>query len=811
MFAASLLVVAVMATYASLAVISLTGTGPGFSSFGTLPGKVLSGLAGTIPWHQPGVGDSVTVTAPSPGGQSAPFADTKLIDFGRLPTLAAPKQISVTNTSSAPLHLQVTVNDAAGVTAWFDTTRSSQMLVHPRQAARINLKSNPLYAGPINGSLVVWIDGSSAHALVIPLSGFQAPYASPSLTATPAAGGAVDLAWAPSPSSGITSYLVQRSAGTTGAWQDLATYPGTATSAVDQTGTSGSFTYRVIAEVGSSDAGRAPAGPEVTAAADDTPPARPADMGSHEFINRAQAANGGGIVFPVDLAPDSSASDTITVTLTDNTGTSVSGTAPGGASTVSVLVPDVGVLAEGNVTVTATATDSLGNTSKPLAGPPIWKDTVIPAQPTVSVDGDITSANEDAYPVTVHTEPAAAGGATVAATISDGAGNTATSQPQNESANATSITVDVPAGNLADGKELMVTATVTDEAGNPSPTSAPVPVVKDTTGPTAPASFGVAAGPDNPAGVVTAQSASAVIIQATFAQPPDVTDTIDVWVNHTRYSLTPDGDSTTLTLGPLDLSDLPDGTYKLGMMQTDPDGNQTPTWKTFTVDTGGAEAPTSVGVPAGPDNPAGYVNAATQTAATIVATFAGSTDPGDQISLSVGGMALSTQSGGSDSISWTANLSSLPEGTLPITGTIVDPNGVTSTFSGSLIKDTQAPPAPAVASVVGPPPNTITQSGASCVKVLVAFNQAPDPNDTVTVTLSDGSASADASASAGDGHVVVGCIDAGALSAGQISVNVTVTDVAGNSTDFTGTPAVLLDCHRGSQGDGDDGSQSPDQ
>jgi large repetitive protein len=214
-------------------------------------------------------------------------------------------------------------------------------------------------------------------------------------------------------------------------------------------------------------------------------------------------------------------------------------------------------------------------------------------------------------------------------------------------------------------------------------------------------------------------------------------------------------------------------------------------------------------VPAGPDNPAGYVNAATQTAATIVATFAGPTDPADQISLSVGGMALPTQSGGGDEISWTADLSSLPDGALPITGTIVDGNGVTSTFSGSLIKDTDPPPAPAVASVVGPPPNTITPSGASCVKVFVAFNQAPQPNDDVTVTLSDGSNVAQGSASAGDGHLVVGCIDASSLSAGQVTVNVTVTDAAGNSTDFTGTPAVRLACNHGGQGD--EGGQSADE
>jgi large repetitive protein len=808
MFAASLLVVAVMATYVSLAVISLTGAGTGFSVIADLPGKVANAV---VPWHQPNAGEVLGVNAPSHSFQSVPFADTNLINFGQLPTIGQPKQISITNTSTAALPIELSV-DAPGITASFATNRSTRMVVHPRQAATINLKSSPLYAGQISGTLTVSIDGSSAHALRIPLIGSQAPLASPSLSAKPAANGAVDLSWAPSQSSGVSGYLVQRSAGAAGAWQNLATYPGTATSAVDHTGTSGSFTYRVVAEAqgASSTILPAPAGPEVTAVADDTAPAVPQDVGSHEFINRAQAANGGGIVIPVDLAPDSSPADTITVTLTDNTGQSVSGHAPGGTSSVSVLVPDVGLLNDGNVTVTATAADSLGNVSRPVDGPSIWKDTAIPAQPTVSVDGDITSANAAAYPVTVHTEPAAAGGATVTATITDDAGGTATSQPQNENAGDTSITVNVPAGNLQDGNELMVRATVQDEAGNPSPTSAPVPVVKDTTGPALPESIAVVGGPDNPPGVVTAASQSAVTVEADFAQPPSPDDQFVIWVGGSAYGVTPDGVGNTLTVGPLDLSSLPDGTYKLGIKETDPDGNVSKQWSWhFVKDTGGAEAPTSVGVPAGPDNPAGYVNAATQTAATIVATFAGPTDPADQISLSVGGMALPTQSGGSDEISWTADLSRLPDGALPITGTIVDGNGVTSTFSGSLIKDTDPPPAPAVASVVGPPPNTITPSGASCVKVFVAFNQAPQPNDDVIVTLSDGSNVAQGSASAGDGHLVVGCIDASSLSAGQVTVNVTVTDAAGNSTDFTGTPAVRLACNHGGQGDED--GQSADE
>ncbi len=738
--------------------------------------------------------------APPQNVQSVPFADTSLIDFGRLPTVGAPKQISITNTSSAPLPLALSV-DAPGISAKFDHTQGPRMLVRPHQAAAIDLTSDPLHAGPIKGMLVVSISHSSSHALTIPLTGSQAPVGSPSLTATPAAKGAVNLAWAPSPSSGVSAYVVERAAGTTGAWQNIATLQGTATSTIDQTGTDGTFTYRVIAEAPAATTSEAPVespvGPEATAAAVATPPASPADIASHSDINRDDVTNGSPVVIPVDLN-QSSATDTVTVTLTDSAGATATGQASGGVPTANVKVFGVGALADGTITVSATVADSLGNTSNPVAGPPIFKDTQAPAAPTVSAP-PIIGANVDAVPVTVGIDPAtaAAGDATVSVQMSDGE-HTTPPVPGNQTDNDATVVVPVDASGLSDtptpDEGIRVTATVTDEAGNTSQSGVGFTGM-DTSGPSKPTSFGVAAGPDNPAGVVTAQSASAVIVQATFDQPPAVDDQIKIWVNGQGYALTPDGDSTTLTLDPpLNLSGLPDGTYKLGMMQTDADGNQTFTRSQFTVDTGGAEAPTDVGVPAGPDNPAGYVNAATQTAATIVATFAGPTDPADQISLTVGGMPLPTESGGSDQISWTADLSNLPDGTLPISGTIVDPNGVTSTFSGSLIKDTQPPPAPAVAYVVGPPPNTIKPADASCVKVLVAFNRAPDPNDVVNVTLSDGSTSAEGSASAGDGHVLVGCIDASSLAAGTISVDVTVTDVAGNSTDMTGTPAALLNC-----------------
>jgi hypothetical protein len=267
-----------------------------------------------------------------------------------------------------------------------------------------------------------------------------------------------------------------------------------------------------------------------------------------------------------------------------------------------------------------------------------------------------------------------------------------------------------------------------------------------------------------------------------------------IWVAGTAYPVTPDGQSTTYTLPPIDLSGLSDGVYNVGIKETDANGNITRTWRTFQVDTGGPVAAASVGVPAGPNNPAGYVNAATQTAATIVAAFAAPTDPADQIALTVDGMPFGTQPGGSDQIVFSGDMSSLPDGVLQIQGTITDANGVSSTFSGTLTKDTRPPPAPAAAYVVGPPPNTIGPADASCVKVAVVFNQAPDPSDTVTATLSDGSTSISGSAPAGDGQVLISCIDASSLTAGSIAVNVTVTDAAGNSTSVAGTTATKLPC-----------------
>src|SRR6476659_3832960 len=126
MFAASLLVVAVMATYASLAVISLTAGGP-FSFPTSLPGSVYNGFkSAVVSWQAPDVKHLVKLH-PTPG-QASPFADITFVDFGSIPAVGGARQLNLTNTSSATLPLHVSVSPSApGINAQFHHTGTQTM------------------------------------------------------------------------------------------------------------------------------------------------------------------------------------------------------------------------------------------------------------------------------------------------------------------------------------------------------------------------------------------------------------------------------------------------------------------------------------------------------------------------------------------------------------------------------------------------------------------------------------------------------------------------------------------------------------
>jgi len=491
----------------------------------------------------------------------------------------------------------------------------STMLVPAHGAEPVVLVTDPLQAGVINAELQISVPGSNLAPQSVPIYGTQSPEPpAGAVTATPAAGGAVDLSWNPSPSTGVSGYIVESS--TDGTTFSPVGIPATGTSAIEQTGTNATtFTYEVVAVAAGV---TLPSAPAVSApvTTDSQGPAAPNILNVPQYINQA---NVGSFSLTITLPPSAAPGDTTTVTLSSGAnGPTLTQTVPGDASPFTVSFPAASTLAEGTVNVTATSTDSLGNPGQSFSGS-ITKDTIPPDPPTAVQPPDlITSANMTQVPIVVTTDPADAGSAVVS-TISSGS-QSPNSEQETAPRGGGSVTTYVNASGLPDGTDS-VTATVTDEAGNTATFSPAVNVQQDTSGPEKPTNFGIAAGPDNPAGVINAQSQTAVTIAGHFADPLENGETITISIDQgTPLPVDVVPGTQDFTLGPLDLSGLPDGQVSLKMKLTDSDGNVSLAWRNNGVkETSGPTGPSSVGVPAGDSNPAGYVNSATQSSATIVA------------------------------------------------------------------------------------------------------------------------------------------------------------------------------------------------
>jgi hypothetical protein len=255
---------------------------------------------------------------------------------------------------------------------------------------------------------------------------------------------------------------------------------------------------------------------------------------------------------------------TVDVVIRDSGGTVVfSGPATVDPATGTWTV-DSGVLPEGDYTVSATATDSTGNTA--TAGPVAFTvDTTAPAAPVITSPADGSVTSDDTPPISGTGEP----GATVEVTVVD-AGGTSTTYETVVDGNG-NWTV-VPTTPLADG-DATITATQTDAAGNTSPASDPVTVTIDTTAPDAPVITSPADG--------SKTTDTTPVVGGTGEPGATVTVSVDGEVV---------GDATVGSDGTwtLPLTDpLSGGDHTVTATQTDPAGNTSdPASNTFTVDAG---------------------------------------------------------------------------------------------------------------------------------------------------------------------------------------------------------------------------------
>ena len=777
--AAALLAVGLVAAYAILAVLSLTSVAPS--------------LLDNVPRSIPGISGGGSVRAATPkvpdivNSPSVNVLGDLAVELRSIPGTSDPlsQSFDLKNTAINPVNVSVAVTGAPSVQATFPGDRSSVRL-GPGQTKSVTVSSDPMHAGPLRGSVLISVAGI-AEPFTVPLTGVQAPLPPGAVTATPEAGGAVHVTWPASPSTGVAGYEVERSV-SGGGWQKLSD-AAPAAGITDQTGTDGqTVEYRVSAVTAGASQFLSSFGASGSAVTDASPPAVADGVKIvPDFVNQSSEDS---VPVKVDLPPTSAPTDVVSVTLTDSTGGTVTATGAGGQPSVVVPVP-AGNLAEGMLTASVVLTDAVGNATAASESPSaeVLKDTQAPEPPTDAVPPEVVNGNQaTSVPVVVHV-PGAEDGERVHVEITAANGQTA---DDSNSVSGFATTVNVDASNLPDG-QLSVTAWAIDEAGNPSGQIDGGTFKKDSSAPEGAQNIHIAGGEANPAGYVNAASVGHVTVVVRFRQPTDPADNVAINVAGDRFYR--DGGADTYSIGPIDLSDQPDGRIFLAATVTDPAGNSTTETDYAVKDTVAPTAPTSFTVPATADNAAGLVNSLTQNAAIIQATFPEGTDSSDSLTASVNGIDLGSRVGGSIAVQWQADVSSLPDGQLDLQGTITDAAGNTTGFSGRAVKETQAPPPPVAAHVIGfCRPDTIVPATANDVSVQVVLPDMPGLSGTVTVTLTDSAGhTATGTASGGPGIVVVHGIDASSFVPGHVQLSVSITDSAGNTSTFDGTPAVYID------------------
>jgi hypothetical protein len=778
--AAALLAVGLVAAYAILAVLSLTSVAP--SILDGIPHSVSDfGGGGSVHAVTPKVTDFVR-TPPTP---TVPDLSALRVDLTSFSGSSDPltETFDLQNTAVTPVRISLAVTGVVGVNATFPDHNSTRLLAADKTTT-VTVTSDPMHAGPLNGNVVISVSGV-AQPFTVPLSGVQAPLPPGAVTATPESGGAVHVTWPASPSTGVAGYEVDRRVAG-GQWEPL---PGSAPAAgiVDQTGTDGqTVDYRVSAiTAGVSRQLLSSAGGTGSAVTDASAPDLPTKV--QVIPNFVNLSNEDSVPVEVDLPPTSSPTDVVSVTLTDGTDGPVTATTAGGQPSVVVNV-DAHGFADGTLTASATLTDAVGNATAPTEGVDVVKDTQAPDPPADANPPEVVNGDQaESVPVVVHVPDAETGERVHVQITGDGQ----TADGGND-VSGFATTVNVDASKLPDG-QLTVSAWTIDAAGNPSNPIDGGSFKKDANAPEGALNIHIAGGEANPAGYVNAASAHTATVVVHFADPTNPADNVVVNVAGNRFFR--DGGADIYVIGPVDLSGEPDGRLFLAATVTDPAGNSTTATDYAVKDTIAPSAPTSFTVPETGDNAAGVVNSLTQNAAIIQATFPEGTDSSDALSASVNGIDLGSRVGGSIAVQWRADVSSLPDGQLDLHGTITDAAGNTTDFSGRAVKETQAPPPPVAAHVIGfCRPDTIVPATANDVSVQVVLPDMPGLSGTVTVTLTDSAGhTASGTASGGPGIVVVHGIDAGSFVPGNVQLSVSITDSAGNTSTFAGTPAVYVD------------------
>ncbi|WP_458254776.1 Ig-like domain-containing protein [Enterobacter cloacae] len=366
------------------------------------------------------------------------------------------------------------------------------------------------------------------------------------------------------------------------------------------------------------------------------------------------------------------AGQTVTVTLGGKTYTAT--VDANGDWTTTVPAADLSSLKDGDASVQVSVTNVNGNSAS--AGREYSVDTTAPTVTLNTISGDnILNAAEAAQDLTLSGTSTAEAGQTVTVAFN---GNTYTAQVQADG----SWTLDVPAADLAgiaDGNAT-VTASVSDKAGNPASTDAAVLV--DTTVPQI--VFDVVAGDDI---LNIAEHGQALIVsgKVTGAQAGDV---ITVTLNGKDYTAMLDASGNWSTGIPAtDVGALVSGDQTLSATLTDKAGNSTTATHDVTVS---LTAPViAINTLAGDD----VINAIEKGDDLLLSGTSNQPD-GTTITVTLNGISYTATTDASGNWSVTvpaANVSALGEANYTVTASVTDTAGNSANASHNVLVDSALP------------------------------------------------------------------------------------------------------------------------
>ena len=434
----------------------------------------------------------------------------------------------------------------------------------------------------------------------------------------------------------------------------------------------------------------------------------------------------------------------------------------GGAWSYTLVAADITAMGEGGETLSATATDSAGNTSI-AATRPIFLDTIVPAPPvfsTVAVDDIINSAEQGSV-----ISGTAEANSTVNLTVG-GNVKTLTADPLGNWS-YTLIAADIAA--MGEGGEIL-SATATDGVGNES-TSGTHPITVDTVVPPAPV-ISTVAGDD----VINLAESTGVI-----SGTGEANATIDLTIAGNLRTVTAGGGGAwSYTLQPADITAMGQGGELLSATQTDVAGNTgSAATRTVTVDTLVPAAPT-IDVVAGDD----IINLSE-----IGAAITGTAEAGATVDITIGaGNVRTVTAGGGGAWSYTlisADITAMGQGGETLSATATDSAGNTSTAATRVVTvDTVAPGAPVINTVA-------TDNIINAVEVGATITGTAEAGTTVNLTVG-GNVKTLTADGAGNWSYTLLPADITAMGEGLAVLSATATDVAGN-TGPSGSRLITVD------------------